>query len=158
LYSGAAGRIRYIEILSVISSGVEPKPSDLEYSALTMYATISRIFVFYKKTATVMKYVTSRTLVPALGHGLSFIPLHYVHVTLTFSPRITSLYLNSLHFTLFISSASSFHLIYHFPNPFPKMTWFTGGSLKHLKVVGSRAVWSCLQRIIFRYVFLIFPS
>jgi hypothetical protein len=36
-----------------------------------------------------------------------------------------------------ISTPNSLGLIYHFPNPFPKIAWFTGESLKHLQVIGS---------------------
>jgi hypothetical protein len=33
-----------------------------------------------------------------------------------------------------IFPAPSLRLIYHFPNRFPKVTWFTGESLKHLQI------------------------
>jgi hypothetical protein len=33
-------------------------------------------------------------------------------------------------------------LIYHFPNPFPKITWFTGQSLKHQAHFAPNAVFS----------------
>jgi hypothetical protein len=45
------------------------------------------------------------------------------------NPRQNSLHFTSLHF-LMISSTTSLHLIYHFPNTFANITWFTGESDK----------------------------
>jgi hypothetical protein len=37
----------------------------------------------------------------------------------------TPLHFTSLHFTALSMIPPSFRLIYHFPNPFPKITWLT---------------------------------
>jgi hypothetical protein len=86
-----------------------------------------------------MNYVKSLTDALTIRHDLLFIPLRYSYVT--FTPHFTAL-----------------RLIYHFPNTFPKNTWFTGESLKHLQVIGSRAGWSYLQRNIFRCLLLSAPT
>jgi hypothetical protein len=94
-----------------------------------------------------MKYVLSRTDALTFYHNLRFIPLHYTYEPFTSSPQFislpfpsipftslhftslhftslhfTSLHFTSLHFTAFlmIPYTTSLHLIYHFPNPFPK--------------------------------------
>jgi hypothetical protein len=66
-------------------------------------------------TVTVMNYVMSWTDPLTFHHDLDFIPLHYTYVPFTSSPQFTS-----LHF-LMISPTTSLRLIYHFPNPFPKI-------------------------------------
>jgi hypothetical protein len=101
-----------------------------------------------------MEYVMSWTDALAFNHDLPFIPLHYTYVHFTYWPQFTSLHFTSLHFRM-ISPTPSLHLIYYFPNPFPKITWFTGESLKHLQAVGSRAGWAYLQRNTFRYLLLL---
>jgi hypothetical protein len=63
-----------------------------------------------------MKHVLPGTVALAYHRGLPIIPLRYVHVTLISSPQFTSFYLTLL------------RLIYHFLNPFPKITWFTAES------------------------------
>jgi hypothetical protein len=74
----------------------------------------------------------------AYHHGLLFISLRYTYVTPTSSPQFASIYLTSLHFAsphftsphfLMIYTKLSLHLIYHFPNHCPKITWFRGESL-----------------------------
>jgi hypothetical protein len=61
------------------------------------------------------------------------LPWYFIHCTSLhlhnshFLTTIYLLYLTSLHF-LMISSKFSLHLIYNFPNPFPKINWFTGES------------------------------
>jgi hypothetical protein len=65
-----------------------------------------------------MKYVMS--------WGLPFIQPQFT------SLNYTSLYFASLHFTAFSMIPPSLRLIYHFPNPFPKITWFTGGSPQNI--------------------------
>jgi hypothetical protein len=47
-------------------------------------------------------------------------PSHPHHILLT----LPSLHFNSLHFD--DSPTPSLRLIYNFPNPYPKITWFTG--------------------------------
>jgi hypothetical protein len=51
------------------------------------------------------------------------------HAPFTSSSHFTSLHFTSLHFTSLhfwiIFPTPSLRLIYHFPNPFPKITWFT---------------------------------
>jgi hypothetical protein len=42
-------------------------------------------------------------------------------------PSLSTFHVTSLHY-LMISPTHSLRLIYHFPNPFPKITWFTGES------------------------------
>jgi hypothetical protein len=91
----------------------------------------------------------------AFRHDLPFIPLCYAYITLTSSPQFTSF--TSLHF-LASTAQLSLHLIYHFPTPFPKITWFARQSLKHLQAVGSRAAWSYLQRNISWYLSFAFCS
>jgi hypothetical protein len=65
-------------------------------------------------------------------------------------------YFTSLYFWM-IFATHSLRLIYHLPNPFPKITWFTGESRKHLQVIGCRAGLSYLQRNIFHGVPLRWP-
>jgi hypothetical protein len=80
-----------------------------------------------------MKYVMSWTDALIFHHDLPFIPLLYTYAPFTSSPQFTSLHFTSLHcaslhFIFDDSPTPSLRLIYHFPSPFPKMTWFTGES------------------------------
>jgi hypothetical protein len=80
-----------------------------------------------------MKYVMSWIDALTFHNDLPFIPLHYTYVPFTSSPQFTSPNLTSLHFTslhciFLISPTTSLRLIYHFHNPFSKITWFTGES------------------------------
>jgi hypothetical protein len=87
---------------------------------------------------------------------MTFPSFHFTTLTYPSHPHHNLLPFTSPHFTLLhfliISPTPSLRLIYYFANPFPKITWFTGESLKHLQVAGSRTAWSYLQCNIFRYL------
>jgi hypothetical protein len=115
------------------------------HSHTTTYLPLTNLISLYftSRIITALRFASLHST-PLRFNSLHFTPLHStplrftsLHFTsphftsLHFTPlRFASLHFTSLHFTLqfMICTTPSLHLMYHFPNLFPQITWSAGES------------------------------